>query len=166
MSMVFGGGVEPYVSGFSTARLAARQRRRSPARALLTGAAALLRGQPPLFASFAPAARFLPSSREEAAARVAFGRIAEAVGLAEDEQDLLSGGVRELSRLLLACETVGAALELMADSGGGPAWLRDQSCDEPFSGRAPLDLMAADGRLGVEMTLLHLRARLRCRRPA
>lgn len=66
-----------------------------------------------------------------------------------------------MSRVILALETLGAALELFREPAVAVAWLRGENFVEPFNGRAPLRVMATEARLGVEITLLHLRARLR-----
>ena len=63
--------------------------------------------------------------------------------------------------MILALETVGAALKLFGAPEVAVGWLRAESLDEPFNQRSPLQAMADDGRLGVEIALLHLRARLR-----
>jgi hypothetical protein len=98
---------------------------------------------------------------EEKEIRNEFGRIADAAGLGDDERTALFGESSEISRVILALETLGAALELFREPAVAVAWLRGENPDEPFNGLAPLPMMEADGRLGVEITLLHLRARLR-----
>jgi hypothetical protein len=93
----------------------------------------------------------------------AFARIANVVGLTEDEGAVLTG-VRDLSDILLALETLGAALDLFREPQAVGGWLREESPEEPFSDCSPLRLMADHGRLGIEITLLYLRARLRIAR--
>jgi hypothetical protein len=153
MSLVFGGDLEAFPRGFAAEGGAAR--RISPARAMLSGARALLGRRTRL--SF---------NRERAETLDAFARLASAVGLSGDERAIFLGWEAELSRTILALETLGAALELFACPDATLCWLREATSEEPFRGRSPLQMMIVDGRLGVEMTLLHLRARLRCRRLA
>ncbi len=115
----------------------------------------------------APATRPAPTTeQEERVFGAAFARIADILGLTPAERSTLFAADGGLSRAILALEVVGAALELFASPApaAAAAWLRNANEDEPFNCRSPLSLMAADGRLGVEITLLHLRARLRCAR--
>lgn len=104
--------------------------------------------------------------RENATIAGAFGRIADIVGLTEDERSVLFGAVRDPSRVILALETIGAALDLCGAPEATIDWLRTEIPQAPFNGRAPLTLFAADGRFGVEIALLYLRARLAARRLA
>jgi hypothetical protein len=90
----------------------------------------------------------------------AFARIGEVVGLTEEEGAVLAGA-RELSDMILALETLGAALALFRAPHAVGGWLRQENPEEPFSDRSPLRLMADHGRLGIEIVLLYLRARLR-----
>ena len=99
--------------------------------------------------------------RDEIEIRNEFDRAAERAGLTEDEQAVLSGENRDLSRVILALETIGAALDLGLAPAAAAAWLRDDHPEEPFNHRSPLQVMADEGRLGVEITLLVLRARRR-----
>jgi hypothetical protein len=99
--------------------------------------------------------------RENAAIADAFGRIADIVGLTEDERSILFGVERDPSRVILALETIGAALDLCGAPEATLDWLRTEIPQAPFNGRAPLTLFAADGQFGVEIALLYLRARLR-----
>jgi hypothetical protein len=99
--------------------------------------------------------------RENATIADAFGRIADIVGLTEDERSVLFGAKREPSRVILALETIGAALDLCGAPEATLDWLRTEIPQAPFNGRAPLTLFAADGQFGVEIALLYLRARLR-----
>ncbi len=163
MSLVFGGGVETFAGPrfFSGARRA--RLRRSPAQALLSRATALLRGEHPINV---PSAWLSPARREEMELHDAFDRIADAAGLSQDERAVICGGSRALSGVVLALETIGAALELFPVPAAALCWLRGETVEEPFCGRSPMAMMAADGRLGVEMTLLRLRARLRRERRA
>ncbi len=98
---------------------------------------------------------------EEKEIRNEFGRIADVARLTNDERTALFGEARELSRVILALETLGAALDFFHEPDAAIAWLRGENFAEPFNGGAPLRLMAANGRLGLEITLLYLRARLR-----
>jgi len=98
---------------------------------------------------------------ENASIAAAFSRIADRVGLADDERAILCGGGLHPSRMILALETLGAALDLFGAPEATRAWLRAEIFESPFNGRAPLTLFAIDGKLGVEIALLHLRARLR-----
>jgi hypothetical protein len=99
--------------------------------------------------------------RENATIADAFGRIADIVGLAEDERSVLFGVERDPSRMILALETIGAALDLCGAPETTIDWFRTEIPLAPFNGRAPLTLFAADGQFGVEIALLYLRARLR-----
>jgi hypothetical protein len=99
--------------------------------------------------------------REENAIRDAFGRMADVAGLTDAERSVLVGDARDLSRVILALEILGAALDLLGRPAAAAAWLRRENPDELFLCRSPLRLMGANGRLGAEITLLHLRARLR-----
>lgn len=99
--------------------------------------------------------------RENAAIAEAFTRVAEIVGLGEDECDALLGVERDPSRVILGLETVGAALDLCGAPETALDWLRSDIQQAPFNGRAPLNLIAADGQFGAEIVLLYLRARLR-----
>ena len=100
-------------------------------------------------------------SGEQKEIRNEFDRIADVAGLPNDERATLFGEARELSRVILALETIGAALDLFHEPYAAVAWLREENPDEPFHHRSPLQLMEVDGRLGAEITLLYLRARLR-----
>jgi hypothetical protein len=100
-------------------------------------------------------------SGEESAFRDEFGLVANFVGLSDEEPAALLGAKPKLSRVILALETVNAALELFGAPETTAAWLRGKSPDEPFNQRSPLQAMAEEGSLGVEIVLLHLRARLR-----
>jgi len=101
------------------------------------------------------------SRRESAAIAAAFVGVAGQLGLGAAERALLLGANPDPSRLILALETLGAALDLCGAPEAAGDWLRAPSPQAPFKGRTPLSLFAADGRYGVEMALLHLRARLR-----
>ncbi len=101
---------------------------------------------------------------EETGVRVEFGRIADLIGLSDTERTALLGANPDFSRVILALETVGAALELCRTPKAAVAWLRAEAADEPFNQRSPLQAMAEGGRFGVEIALLHLRARLRVAR--
>jgi hypothetical protein len=87
--------------------------------------------------------------------------MAEIMGLSDDEARVLCGAGGTLSRLILALEFLGVALDLFETPDVAAAWLREVHPDGFFTGRAPLDVMAAEGRLGVELLLLRLRTRLR-----
>jgi hypothetical protein len=124
------------------------------------------RGRPAALARKRPARSAVDASpetirRENATIADAFGRIADIVGLAEDERAVLFGAARDPSRVILALETIGAALDLCGAPQATLDWLRNQIPQAPFNGRTPLILFAADGQFGVEITLLYLRARLR-----
>jgi hypothetical protein len=99
--------------------------------------------------------------REQAAIAAAFDRAAELIGLTRVERLVLSGVGRDPSRVILALETLGAALDLFGAPEAARDWLRAERPQAPFNGRAPLALFAAEGTFGVELGLLHLRARLR-----
>lgn len=91
----------------------------------------------------------------------AFARIADIVGLAPHERAALFGVQRDPSRVILALETLGAALDLCGAPEATLRWLRAEIAEAPFNGRTPLALFAAEGQFGVEIALLYLRARLR-----
>jgi hypothetical protein len=171
MSLAFGSGGEPDLIGaLSVPRSLAPgkggggeaaflARPVSSSRDFLRRATASPRNRKSAFADgFAPRAAV---SGEEKEIRNEFGRIADVAGLNNEERAALFGEDRELSRVILALETVGAALDLFREPTVAVAWLRGEDFAEPFNGRTPLRVMAADGRLGVEITLLYLRARLR-----
>jgi hypothetical protein len=99
--------------------------------------------------------------RENATIAYAFARLADIVGITEDERDVLLGAARDPSRVILALETIGAALDLCGAPEATLDWLRTEISQAPFNGRAPLTLFAADGQFGVEIALFYLRARLR-----
>ena len=100
-------------------------------------------------------------SSEEPVIRDEFNLVSATVGLSDAERTALLGASAEFSRVILALETLCAALELFGAPEAAMAWLRAKSPEEPFDQRSPLQAMAEDGRLGVEIALLHLRARLR-----
>jgi hypothetical protein len=85
-------------------------------------------------------------SLDEKEIRNEFGRIADVTGLTNVERAALFGEARELSRVILALETVGAALDLFHEPYAAVAWLRGENADEPFHHRSPLQLMAVDGQ--------------------
>jgi hypothetical protein len=103
----------------------------------------------------------LDTVREDIAIANAFSRIADVVGLTHDERTVLFGATRDPSRVILALETISAALELLRTPEATVAWLRAKNADAPFHWRTPLALFAADGQMGVEITLLYLHTRLR-----
>ena len=98
--------------------------------------------------------------RENAAIADAFIRIADVVGLTADERTVLPGVAHDPSRVILALETMDAALDLCGAPEATLDWLRAEIPHAPFNGRAPLTLIAADGQFGAEIVLLYLRARL------
>ena len=53
----------------------------------------------------------------------AFDRIADAAGLSQDERAVICGGSRALSGVVLALETIGAALELLPVPAAALCWL-------------------------------------------
>src|SRR5208337_1617404 len=59
-----------------------------------------------------------------------FGRIADVAGLTNDERVALFGEARELSRVILALETLGAALDLFHEPDAAVAWLRGENFAE------------------------------------
>lgn len=107
------------------------------------------------------ASRRMAMRHEESVIRNEFSRIADLARLSDEERALLVGDSCELSHVILALETIGAALDLFREPMAAVAWLREDNFAEPFNGRSPLRLMAADGLLGVEITLLYLKARRR-----
>jgi len=88
----------------------------------------------------------------------AFGRIANVVGLTDSERETMIGDRSALSRMILALETLAAALDILRTPEAAAAWLRAENAEAPFDLRSPLQTMAAGGQLGVEITLLYLRA--------
>jgi hypothetical protein len=168
MSLVFGGGTEPNVIGaLSVTRSFANTKRCgtavpslarliSFARDFSGQTAALLSDERSGLVSLHPV-----MSNEETSIRDEFSCIAAVVGLSDADRATLLGANPELSRVILALETVAAALELFGAPEAAVAWLHAEGPDEPFNQRSPLQAMADDGRLGVEIALLHLRARLR-----
>jgi hypothetical protein len=171
MSLAFGLGVEPDLIGALSVPRSLAPRKGGAAAAFLASAVsswrdfldratASPRNRKSTFAD--GFSRRAAISGEEKEIRNEFGRIADVAGLNNEERAALFGEDRELSRVILALETLGAALDLFRQPSVAVAWLRGEDFAEPFNGRAPLRVMAADGRLGVEITLLYLRARLRC----
>ncbi len=172
MSLAFGLGVEPDLIGALSvprslapkmgggAAVAFLARPVSSSRDFLDRATASPRNRKSTFSG--GFSRRAAISGEEKEIRNEFGRIADVAGLSDDERAALFGEARELSRVILALETLGAALDLFGEPAVAVAWLRGEDSAKPFNGRTPLRVMAAEGRLGVEITLLHLRARLRC----
>lgn len=168
MSLVYGVGLEPDMIGaLSVPRSFAPGKRAGAAAASLARLISSARESflpPPALPRRAFAkgpSRRLAIAEQEQEIRGAFCRIADVVELAEDEERILCGETHELSRVILALETLTAALDLFAAPQAVLAHLRAENPEEPFNGRAPLQAMAADGRLGVEITLLYLRGRLR-----
>lgn len=170
MSLAFGVGAGPDLIGaLSTPRGWAPGRRRGIASGLLARSlsSARLLTQRMLAAldderaTFAKGPRRAAAIRDEIEIRNEFDRASERVGLTEDEQAVLSGENRDMPRIILALETIGAALDLGLAPAAAAAWLRDEQPEEPFNHRSPLQVMADEGRLGVEITLLVLRARRR-----
>jgi len=170
MSLAFGVGAGPDLIGaLSAPRGWAPGRRRGVASGLLACSLSsarlltqrLLAALDHEQATFAKGPRRAAAIRDEIEIRNEFGRAAERAGLTEDEQAVLSGENRDLSRVILALETIGAALDLGLAPAAAAAWLRDEQPEEPFNHRSPLQVMADEGRLGVEITLLVLRARRR-----
>jgi len=127
------------------------------------GAARDWLARPALRAGARPTAEASPETirLENADIANAFARIADIVGLAPHERAALFGVQRDPSRVILALETLGAALDLCGAPEATLAWLRAGIAEAPFNGRAPLTLFAAEGQFGVEIALLYLRARLR-----
>jgi hypothetical protein len=103
----------------------------------------------------------LAMSAEEGRIRDAFDHMADTVGLSEGDVRVLCGAGGSLSRVVLALEFLGVALDLFGAPDAVAAWLRGGGPDALFTDRAPLDVMAAEGGLGVELLLLRLRTRLR-----
>ncbi|MDI9847093.1 DUF2384 domain-containing protein [Rhodoblastus sp. 17X3] len=174
MSLAFGVGNGPDMIGaLSVPRSLGPRKHRGAAAAFWAGAlsssrdfmerATALRGSG-RSALATGSSRRMAKRIEENEIRDAFARNAELAGLAVEERSVLLGDACELSAVILALEIFGAALELFGSPAAAVAWLRGENVSEPFNGRAPLRLMAADGRLGVEITLLYLRARLRLTR--
>ncbi len=170
MSLAFGSGIEPDLIGALSiprcltlrrggAASAFLARPVSSSRDFLIRATASPRSRKSTFED--GRCRRAAISEENREIRKEFGRIADVAGLNNDERATMFGEGRELSRMILALETLGAALDLFNEPAVAVAWLRGEDFAEPFNGRAPLRLMAADGRLGVEITLLYLRGRLR-----
>ena len=77
-------------------------------------------------ATLADGPRRAAAIRDEIEIRNEFDRAAERAGLTEDEQAVLSGENRDLSRVILALETIGAALDLGLAPAAAAAWLRDE----------------------------------------
>jgi len=170
MSLAFGVGAGPDLIGaLSAPRGWEAGRRRGVASGLLARSLSsarlltqrLLAALDHEQATFAKGRRRVATSRDEIEIRNEFDRAAERAGLTEDEQAVLSGENRDLSRVILSLEIIGAALDLGLAPAAAAAWLRDERPEEPFNHRSPLQLMADEGRLGVEITLLVLRARRR-----
>jgi hypothetical protein len=172
MSLAFGGTGPDLIGAMSVPQSFTPKKRGSAAAAFLAGPMALSRD----FLARATASRSSRNSafangatrrramrREESEIRSEFSRIADLAGLTEQERAVLAGDSCELSHVILALETIGAALALFKPTTA-VAWLQEDNFDEPFNGRSPLHLMAADGRLGVEITLLYLKARRRAAR--
>lgn len=106
----------------------------------------------------------VPLTGEAKAIHAAFGRVSDLVGLTEAERLILVGARRDLSAVILALETLGVALDLLEKNpGAAAAWLRADNPEAPFHRRSPLQAMAQDGHLGVEITLLYLRAAARAK---
>jgi hypothetical protein len=99
--------------------------------------------------------------RENSAIANAFVRVADIVGISEDERTILLGVAHDPSRLIMALETMGAAIDLCGAAEATLDWLRSEIQQAPFNGRAPLTLIATDGKFGAEIVLLYLRALLR-----
>jgi hypothetical protein len=146
-------GFAPRAGGGSA--LASLDRLLSPARAFSRRAAILFHDRARL------PARRLAARAAEREIRDAFDRLADAVGLDGDERGAFFDRAHSLSCVILGLETLGAALDCLGAADSVGDWLRAESTDEVFKGRAPLRAMAEDGRLAVELTLLHLRARQR-----
>jgi hypothetical protein len=172
MSLAFGVGIEPDVIGALSVPRSLKPRKQWGAAAafwartifssrdfIMDRATALRGSRRSTFVT--ESSRRTAKSVVEKEIRDAFARLADVAGLPAEERTVLLGEARELSGVILALEILGAALELFGAPEAAVAWLRGENFSEPFNGRAPLSLMAADGRLGVEITLLYLRARLR-----
>lgn len=169
MSLAFGVGAGPdWIGALSAPRGWAPGSRRggasglarslSSARLLIQRALAALDGQQTI--TKAPSRR-VATIRDEIEIGDEFDRAAERASLTEDEKAALCGENRDLSRVILALEIIGAALDPGLAPAAAAAWLREQHPEEPFNHRAPLQVMADEGRLGAEITLLVLRARRR-----
>jgi hypothetical protein len=113
-----------------------------------------------LIAAIHAAGASLDTVMEDIAIAHAFGRIADVIGLTDDERAVLFGTRRDPSRVILALETISAALELLHTPEGTVAWLRAKIAEAPFHRRSPLALFADEGQMGVEIALLYLRTRL------
>jgi hypothetical protein len=113
-----------------------------------------------LIAAIHAASASFDTVMEDIAIANAFDRIADVVGLADDERTVLFGRTRDPSRVILALETISAALEFLRTPEATVAWLRAKIADAPFHRRTPLALFASDGKMGVEIALLYLRTRL------
>jgi hypothetical protein len=113
-----------------------------------------------LIAAIHAASASLNTAMEDIAIAHAFDRIAGVVGLTDDERKVLFGPRRDPSRVILALETISAALELFRTPEATVAWLRAKIADAPFHLRTPLALFAAEGQMGVEIALLYLRTQL------
>jgi hypothetical protein len=174
MSLAFGVGTGPDLIGaMSVPQSFTPKKRRSAAAAFLARPVFLSRdflerataSRGNRNSGFADGAtRRMAMRREESEIRNEFSRIADLAGLTDQERAVLAGDSCELSHVILALETIGAALDLFREPTVAIAWLQEDNFAEPFNGRSPLRLMAADGRLGVEITLLHLKARRRAAR--
>jgi hypothetical protein len=174
MSLAFGVGTGPDLIGaLSVPQSFAPKMRRGAAAAflerplslsrdILERATAALGKRKPAFAD--AFSRRMAMRRAESEIRNEYSRIADLAGLADEESAVLLGGSRELSSVILALETIAAALELFREPTSAAAWLREDNLAEPFNGRSPLRLMATDRRLGVEIALLYLKARHRAAR--
>jgi len=94
-----------------------------------------------------------------AGAEKSFARIADLVCLSGAEKTLLVGDGRDEARLVAALEAMGAALDRFGSPAQAAVWFREKTPIEPFGGKSPLALIAAEGLAGLGKTLVILRAR-------
>ena len=144
MSLAFGVGAGPDLIGaLSAPRGWAPVRRRGVASGLVAAPLSsarlltqcLLAALDHEQATFANGPRRSAAIRDEIEIRNEFDRAAERAGLTEDEQAVLSGENRDLSRVVLALETISAALDLGLAPAAAAVWLRDEHPEEPFNHR-------------------------------
>jgi len=113
-----------------------------------------------LIAAIHAASASFNTAMEDIAIAHAFDRVADIVGLAEDERAVLFGAKRDPSRVILALETINVALEFFRTPEATIAWLRAKIAEAPFHQRTPLALFAAEGKMGVEIALFYLHTRM------